>query len=63
MNLGLAGRLEEAGEQRLGLLGEPASTPARPLLDAWLVLPDAATLPFVRRAGLDGMTLADLLER
>lgn len=63
VHLGLAGRLEEAGEQRLVLLGEPASTPARPLLDTWLVLPDAATLPFARRAGLDGMTLADLLER
>ncbi len=54
-------RIDEAGEQRLVLLGDPARMPARPLLDA-LLLPSAdETEAFRRRAGFDHLTAADLL--
>ena len=55
------GRLDEAGAQRFVLLGESATMPAAPLLDALLLAPSAATTAFERRAGLARLTVADLI--
>lgn len=60
--LGWVGRLEEGGAQRLVLLAEPARTRAAPLLERLLLEPGAAARALWRRAALDEMTLADLLE-
>jgi membrane protein len=54
-------RLDEAGERRYALLGEPQTTPAHPLLDRLLLQPGPATAAFRQRAGLQALTLADLL--
>jgi len=55
------GRLEEGGEQRYVLLCDPPTTPAAPLIDRLLLRPDARVAVFRDRAGLDRMTLAELL--
>ena len=54
-------RLDEEGGQRLVLLAEPATTPAKPLIDALLIEPSALARPFRERAGLERLTLADLI--
>jgi membrane protein len=54
-------RLEEDGAQRLVLLAEPATTPARVLVDALLLDATPATRHFRERTGLDRMMLADLI--
>ena len=56
------GRLDEGGGQRHTLMCEPASTPAAPLVDALLLAPQAAAQSFRQRAGLEQMTLAELLK-
>jgi membrane protein len=56
-----AARLDEEGGQRLVLLAEPAATPARPLIDALLLEPGHASRAFRERAGLDRLTLGDLI--
>jgi membrane protein len=55
-------RIDEDGEQRLALLGDPASMPAAPLIDALLLQPAGESMPFSRRAGLARLTAADLLD-
>jgi len=54
-------RLDEEGGQRLVLLAEPATTPAKPLIDALLIEPSPLARSFRERAGLERLTLADLL--
>jgi membrane protein len=54
-------RLAEEGGQRLVLLAEPATTPARPLIDELLLEPAQAARVFRERAGFDRLTLADLI--
>ena len=56
-----AARLDEDGGQRLVLLVDPATTPARALIDDMLLTPTAAARPFRERTGIERMTLADLL--
>ena len=61
-------RLQETGERdddapRLVLLCDPEDTPAGQLVDALLLAPGEATAAFRRLAGLDHMTLAQLLGR
>ena len=56
-----AARLDEAGEPRLVLLCDPATTPAEPLVDRLLLAPGAAVQGFRRRAGVAAMTLGELL--
>jgi membrane protein len=55
-------RVDEGGDQRLVLLGEPAAMPAAPLIDSLLLQPASESLSFSRRAGLSKLRLADLLE-
>lgn len=59
--LGWVSRLDEAMPQRWVLLVDPARTPAAPLLDTLLLAPDDMLRAFRSRAGLDTLTLADLL--
>lgn len=54
-------RLDEGGEARLVMLVDPETTPAAPLVGRTLLAPTQATQSFRARAGLDGMSLADLL--
>ena len=54
-------RLDEEGGQRLVLLAEPATTSARPLIDALLIEASPASRAFRERAGLERVALADLL--
>jgi membrane protein len=54
-------RLDEEGGQRLVLLVDPASTPARALVGALLLDATPATRNFRERTGLDRMTVADLI--
>jgi membrane protein len=54
-------RLDEKGSQRLVLLADPASTRARPLIDAMLIGPSAAARAFRERAGIDAVMLAELI--
>jgi len=54
-------RLDEEGGQRLVLLADPASTPARALVGALLLDATPATLNFRERTGLDRLTVADLI--
>ncbi len=61
VELDLVARLDEAGEQRLVLLGEPWRTPAAPLVDALLLAPAEGTRLFRERAGFARLTLSDLL--
>jgi membrane protein len=59
--LGWVSRLDEAMPQRWVLLVDPARTSAAPLLDTLLLAPDEMLRAFRSRAGLDTLTLADLL--
>jgi membrane protein len=54
-------RLDEDGGARHVLLADAARTAAAPLVDALLLRPDAATQAFRRRAGIETMTLGELL--
>jgi membrane protein len=54
-------RLDEEGGQRLVLLAEPASTPARTLVNALLLENTPATRAFRERTGLERLTVADLI--
>ncbi len=54
-------RLDEEGAQRYVLLCEPAQTPAAPLVDSLLLAPGERVAAFRARAGIERMTLADLL--
>ncbi len=54
-------RLDEEGGQRLVLLAEPATTPARALVTALLLESSAATRAFRERTGLDRLMLAELI--
>jgi membrane protein len=56
-----AARLEEDGGQRLVLLVDPATTPARVLVDEMLLAPGAAARMFRERAGVERMMLAELI--
>jgi len=60
-------RLQETGGRddapRLVLLCDPESTPAAKLVDALLLAPGEASAAFRRLAGIDRMTLAQLLAR
>lgn len=59
--MGWVARLEEAGAQRLVLLGDPTQMKVKPLVDAFLLGPSAEAALFTRRARLDEMTLMELL--
>ena len=61
LTLGWCGRLDEEGAQRHVLLIAPAHTPALPLIDRLLLRDHRATQDFRQRAGLGGMSVADLL--
>ena len=61
MTLGWVARLEENGAGRHVLLADAGTTPALPLLNALLLAPGPASGAFRRRAGLDTLTLLDLL--
>jgi membrane protein len=54
-------RLDEEGGQRLVLLIDPATTPARVLVNALLLESSAATRAFRERTGLERMMLAELI--
>jgi membrane protein len=54
-------RLDEDGGQRLVLLAEPSTTPARALVHALLLESTPATRAFRERTGLERLTIADLL--
>ncbi|MFO1273864.1 MAG: YihY family inner membrane protein [Rubrivivax sp.] len=56
-----AARLDEGGTPRHVLLADPARTPAAPLVDAMLLEPGASVQAFRSRAGVEQMTLAELL--
>jgi membrane protein len=55
-------RLDEEGAQRHVLLIDAQRTPARPLIDGLLLGDDRAAAAFRRRAGLDTLTVSELLE-
>jgi membrane protein len=55
------GRLDEPGGARYVLLCEPATTPARPLLEQLLLDPTQSLQGFWQSARFDQMTLADIL--
>jgi membrane protein len=55
-------RLDEEGAQRHVLLIDAPRTPARPLIDGLLLGDDRAAAAFRRRAGLDSLTVSELLE-
>ncbi len=61
MALDWVARLEEGEPGRLVLLVDPASTPARGLVERLLLRPGAASARFRDVAGVDRWTLADLL--
>jgi membrane protein len=54
-------RLDEEGGQRLVLLADPATTPARVLINALLLESTPATKAFRERTGLERLTVADLI--
>lgn len=56
-------RLDEEGVQRHVLLCDPQDTPAVALVDALLLRPAEAVMAFRVQAGLEQMTLADLLKQ
>lgn len=56
------GRLDESRDPRIVLLGDPARTPAQPLLAMLLLQPSPASRGLWRRAGFETMTLRELLE-
>lgn len=53
--------LDEEDGQRVVLLADPLTTPARLLVDDLLLMPSAAARGFRERAGVDRLTLADLI--
>ena len=55
------GRLQEEGANRLVLLIDPATTPAAPLVDRLLLEDRQATAAFRQRAGLDALTVSQLI--
>ncbi len=59
--LGWCGRLDEAGAQRHVLLIDTTNTRALPLVDFLLLQEQRATAAFRRHAGLDRLTVAELL--
>lgn len=61
MALDWVARLDEDGGQRLVLLVDPATTPARALIDAMLLEPGAAVQRFRERSGLERLMLAEIL--
>lgn len=61
VDIGWVGRLDEAGEPRHVLLAEPEVTRIGPLVDRLLLGRSPATLALRRHAGLDTLTLAQLL--
>ncbi len=61
IGLGWVGRLDEDSDSRYVLLGEPARTPAAPLIAALLLLPSSETAGFWREASFDDLRLRDLL--
>jgi membrane protein len=56
-----AARLDEGGDPRLVLLCDPAVAPAAPLVDRLLLAPGPTVQGFRRRAGVEAMTLGELL--
>lgn len=54
-------RLDEEGVQRHVMLCDPQATPAGPLIDSLLLQPDERVALFRTRAGIERMTLAELL--
>ena len=54
-------RLEEGGDQRHVLLCEPAETPAAPLVEQLLLSPTLDVRGFWQQAGVERMTLAQLM--
>ena len=54
-------RLDEEGGQRLVLLADPATTSARPLIDALLLSPAPAARQLRERFAVERLTLADLI--
>jgi len=62
VDIGWVGRLDEAGEPRHVLLAEPEVTRIGPLVDRLLLGRSPATLGLRRHAGLDTLTLAQLLD-
>lgn len=61
VGLDLIGRLEEEGAQRLVLLGDPAETPAAPLIGALLLERQGVREELWRRSDWARLKLADLL--
>lgn len=59
--LDLVGRLDEEGAARFVLLVEPVDASAAPLIERLLLAPAFAVNGLWHRAGLDGLSLADLL--
>jgi membrane protein len=55
-------RLDEEGQARHVLLVDPASTPARELIDRLLLMPGSASAGFRHAARLEALTLAELLQ-
>jgi len=55
------GRLDEESGRRLVLLVDPATTPARPLVDDMLLTPSPASRSFRERAGIERLTLGELI--
>ena len=54
-------RLDEDGGQRLVLLVDPATTPARALIDDMLLSPTAIARPFRERTGIERLMLGELI--
>lgn len=59
--IGWVGRLDEPGPQRHVLLCDPVATPAAPVVDRLLLAPGAAVGAFRRRAGIETLSVADLI--
>jgi len=55
------GRLDEESGQRLVLLVDPLTTPARPLIDEMLLQPGGAAQLFRQRAGVEQLVLGELI--
>jgi len=61
VQLDWAAVLDEEGSPRYVLLSDPGRTPARPLIEELLLAPGTASRAFRQRAGLDGITVGELL--
>ena len=61
VDIGWVGRLDEEGEPRHVLLADPEVTRIGPLVERLLLGRSAATLGLRRHAGVDNLTLAQLL--